>query len=265
MSSNVDKKNILLIECISEFLGTGLIVFLNSSYIASLQLINKFNNCSWKFSFILGLSTCTSIYFSSLISKSHLNPIVTFSFFLLSNFKKSKMLPYIISQISGSFVFSFIVYILYYNSLVKFNKHNDILKNGPDNLNIASIFSFFPNKDINIEKIFIIEVIITFIFILVIFILNDKKFFCTYNSLISPILIGTLIFIFNIVISPFSSFTLNPAHDLGSQLFIYLLGLKDIAFLNELRSITNFCILIFGMIIGSIISVYFYKFIRFKN
>ncbi|XBC41039.1 MAG: aquaporin [Buchnera aphidicola (Nurudea yanoniella)] len=262
--SNVNQKIILLVECISEFLGTGLIVFFNSSYIALMQLIYKSENSLWEFSCILGISTCTAIYLSSFISsKVHLNPIITLSFFLLFNFKKNKIIPYIISQTLGSFFSSVIVYESYYDILIKFEKQNKILRGSIDSLSLASIFSFFPNKNIDIKNIFVIETIITFIFVLIIIFLKSQQKFFISNNILSPILIGTLIFILNIIISPLTAFTLNPAQDIGSRLFIYFSGWGNMAFTGGV-GITSFIIPILGTIFGTIMSVCFYKFIKFK-
>lgn len=117
-----DKKKIVLwIQCIFEFLGTGLITLLSCSYIASLKLTNKFDH-SWKISFVLGLSTCIAIYVSIFISGAHLNPIITLLFFLFFNFNPKKVIPYIISQIFGSFFSSMLVYKWYYHLLINFEQ-----------------------------------------------------------------------------------------------------------------------------------------------
>ncbi|XBC42070.1 MAG: MIP/aquaporin family protein [Buchnera aphidicola (Meitanaphis elongallis)] len=250
----------LLIQCISEFFGTGLIIFFNSSYIASLRLTHGFNN-SWKISVILGLSTCIAIYLSLFISGAHLNPIITLSFFLFFNFNKKKIIPYILSQILGSFCFSAIVYKLYYDLLIKFEAQNKILRGSLDSLNLASIFSCFPNKNISMLQIFIIETIITFIFILIIIFLNDHENFFVFKITFSPILVGILVFLINFIVSPFTNFILNPAHDIGSRTFIYLSGWGKIVFTNG-SNITHFFIPILGTMLGSVMSVYFYKYIK---
>ncbi|XBC37955.1 MAG: aquaporin [Buchnera aphidicola (Floraphis choui)] len=261
--SNVKKRIILLFQCISELLGTGLIAFFSSSYTAYSKLIYNFDNVLG-FSFILGLSTCIAIYISLSMSEAHLNPIVTLSFFLLSKFNHKKVIPYIISQIFGSFFSSVITYKLYYDLLTNFEKHNRILRGSLESLNLASIFSFFPNKNLDVLEIFLLEIFVTFIFIFIIIILNDnEKLFSFKIATYSPILIGILIFLINIIISPLTNFTLNPAHDIGSHIFIYLSGWEKIAFTRG-ESVIYFVIPILGTILGSIMSVYFYKYIKIK-
>ncbi|QCI23310.1 MIP/aquaporin family protein [Buchnera aphidicola] len=257
------KKNTLLLsQCISEFLGTGLMIFFNSSCSASLKLTNEYNSL-WKVSIILGLSTCIAIYISLLISGSevHLNPVITVAFFLLFNFNKKKVIPYITSQILGSFFFSVITYKLYYNSIIIFEEKNKIFRGHCNSINSDSILSFFSNKDFGIIKIFIIEILITFVFVFIIIILNDNENYFNFKVTISPILIGILVCIINIIVFPLTNFTLNPAHDFGSRIFIYLSGWNKIVLTNGIN-IAYFIIPILGTAIGSVTSVYFYKYIK---
>ncbi|XBC40021.1 MAG: aquaporin [Buchnera aphidicola (Nurudea ibofushi)] len=257
---NLRKKYMLLVECISEFLGTGLITFINTSYTASFQLTDEFVD-SWKISIILGVSTCIAIYISLIVSEAHLNPIVTLSFFLFFNFNYKKVVPYITFQILGVFFSSVTVYELYYNLLKNFESQNRILRGSLESLRSASIFSFFPNKDISVIQIFSIEFIISFIFMSIIIFLNNNKSLFFFKITFSPILIGVIVCIINIIVSPLTSFTLNPANDIGSRIFAYLFGWGKIAFTGGLN-IYYFIAPILGTMFGSVTSVYFYKYIK---
>ncbi|XBC44139.1 MAG: MIP/aquaporin family protein [Buchnera aphidicola (Schlechtendalia peitan)] len=258
---NLRKKYILLTQCISEFLGTGLIIFISSTCAASSKLTNSLTS-SWEISCILGIGTCIAIYASLFISGAHLNPIVTLVFFLLFNFNQKKVIPYIIFQILGSFLASSIVYKLYYNVLIQFECQQKILRGSIESVSSASIFSFFPNKNVSIVKIFILEFIATFIFMSIIISIRKNENFFYFKNILTPIFIGMLVCIINIIISPWTSFTLNPAHDIGSRIFICLLGWGKIAFTGGI-SMSYFIIPILGTILGSIASVYFYK--LYKN
>nr|WP_275226094.1 aquaporin [Buchnera aphidicola] len=103
------RKNIFQ-QCIFEFLGTGLIIFFGTGFLTASKLTN-FYLSQYEMSFIWGCAVSFSIYLSIAISGAHLNPAITICFWLFYKFNKQKVLPYIISQISGTFFFN--VNILY--------------------------------------------------------------------------------------------------------------------------------------------------------
>lgn len=97
------QKNIFQ-QCVFEFLGTGLIIFFGIGCLATSKLTN-FHFNQYEMSMIWGFSVSLSIYLSISISGAHLNPAITIFFWLFYKFNKKKVVPYIISQISGSFFF----------------------------------------------------------------------------------------------------------------------------------------------------------------
>ncbi|AYN24760.1 MIP/aquaporin family protein [Buchnera aphidicola] len=226
---NLCSKKKTLKQCCVEFLGTGLIVFLGISFSATSKLTNfHFNN--YEISFIWGLGVFISVYFSFSTSGAHLNPAVTIFLWLSSQFNKKKVIPYIISQITGTFFFTILIYLIYHNLLNSFELKYNIVRGTKKSLELASIFCVFPKENYNFIHDFILEVSIGIFFIIILMKINEKKnLFSSYNF-INPFLIGVLVTTINLFLGAHNNVTLNPARDLGPRIFLSLIGWGKLAF-----------------------------------
>lgn len=237
---NICSKKNTLKQCFFEFLGTGLITFLGIGSIAISKLTNlNFNY--YEISFILGLVVSISIYFTFAISGAHLNPAITIFFCLFFKFNKKKAILYIISQIAGSFFFTIFVYLIYHNLLNSFEHKHNIIRGTQESFKLASIFCIFPKKDHNFFYDFILEIFIGTIFFIILMKINEiNNLFSSYHA-IRSILIGILVIVINLFLGSNNNITLNPAQDLGSRVFISLIGWNKSAFIYN----NNFLFLYF--------------------
>ncbi|QCI24377.1 aquaporin family protein [Buchnera aphidicola (Muscaphis stroyani)] len=245
---NIYKKEDIITQCISEFLGTGFIVFFGISCLASMKLTNS-NFNAYEISMIWGLGVSISIYFSSFLSQAHLNPAITIFFWLSSRFHKKKVLPYIISQIFGTFIFTILIYFIYYKSFILFEIQNNIVRGAQNSFDIASIFCIYPKKNNSFIHDFILEIFITSIFMIILMGLNDKNNHLLSSSSIIPLLTGILVAIINVSIGPFNNITLNPARDLGPRIFLSVIGWKVSAFTGS-SNFPYFLIPVMGSFLG---------------
>ncbi|QCI18847.1 MIP/aquaporin family protein [Buchnera aphidicola] len=224
-----NKKNILQ-QCIVEFLGTGLIIFFGFGSLATSKLTDFYFN-KYEISIIWGCSVSFAIYLSDSISGAHLNPAITIFLSFFDKFNKKKVLPYIISQISGTFFFTTLIYYIYYNKLISFEHKYNIIRGTKESLQLASIFCVYPEKNYIFIYDFIIEIIISIIFIIILMLINDKKKMFVMQKKINPCLIGVLVAIINFLsVKSLHNITLNPAHDLVPRIFLSIMGWGEIAF-----------------------------------
>jgi len=219
----------ILKQCFVEFIGTGLIIFFGVNSFAISKLTN-FHLNYYQISFIWGLGVSIAMYFSFSISGAHLNPAITIFLWLSSQFNKKKVIPYIISQISGTFFFSIIIYFIYYDSLNLLEHKYNIIRGTKESLKLASIFCFFPNDNFNFISDFILEIFFCTIFIIILMKINEKNIFFPSYNFVNPIFIGILIMIINLLSSSYNNITLNPARDLGPRIFLSLIGWGKLAF-----------------------------------
>ncbi|QCI22168.1 MIP/aquaporin family protein [Buchnera aphidicola] len=246
---NCYKKKTIIKQCIVEFFGTGLIIFFGTGCLAASKLTN-INFDQFEISCIWGLGVSISIYFSSAISGAHLNPAITIFFWLSSRFNKKKVIPYIISQILGAFFFTMLIYCLYYNLLISFEKKNNIIRGTQASINLASIFCTYPNYNNSFIQNFITEIFTTALFMIILLQFNQKKnnYFFKCNS-ITPMLIGILVFMINITMSPLNNISLNPARDLGPKIFLSITGWGVFSFTGG-NNCLHFLIPTVGPILG---------------
>ena len=85
---------------ISEFIGTFILVFAGCGAIVVESLTGALGHVGIALTF--GFVVTALIYTFGHISGAHFNPVVTISFALMKEFDRSKVLPYIISQLSGA-------------------------------------------------------------------------------------------------------------------------------------------------------------------
>lgn len=256
---NIYRKKNIIKECFFEFFGTGLVIFFGIGCSAASKLTHVGFN-QFEISCIWGLGVSISMYFSSSISGAHLNPAITIFLWLSSKFNQRKVLPYILSQLLGSFFFTMVIYYLYNHLLISFENKNNIIRGTQESLNLASIFCVYPNYENSFIRDFMIETFSTALFMIIILEFNNKKNnYFLYNKSIIPILIGILVCMMNLVINPLNNISLNPARDLGPKIFLSLTGWGFLSFTGGNHNILYCLIPSIGPILGANLGGWIHK------
>jgi len=243
-------------QCIAEFLGTGLIIFFGAGCVAALKLAGATFGL-WEICIIWGLGVSMAIYLTAAISGAHLNPAVTIALCLFANFDGRKVIPYIIAQVAGAFCAAALVYGLYYNLFFDYEQAHNMVRGSVESLDLASIFSTYPNPHISVGQAFLVEMVITAILMAVILALTDDGNGIPRGPL-APFLIGLLIAVIGGSMGPLTGFALNPARDFGPKLFTFLAGWGKVAFTGG-RDIPYFLVPIFGPLVGACLGAFGYK------
>lgn len=243
-------------QCIAEFLGTGLLIFFGCGCVASLKLASA-NLGLWEISIIWGLGVAMAVYLTAAISGAHLNPAVTIALWLFACFDKRKVIPYIFAQVAGAFCSAALVYALYYNLFYDIEQTRHIVRGSIESLDLAGIFSTYPNPHISVFQAFCVEMIITAILMCLILGLTDDGNGIPRGPL-APLLIGLLIAIIGASMGPLTGFAMNPARDFGPKLFTLLAGWGVIA-ITGARDIPYFLVPIFGPIVGACLGAIGYR------
>jgi len=186
----------------AEFFGTLVLVFIGcgsaviaGSYIGFLGI-----------AFAFGLAILAMVYVIGPISGCHINPAVTIAFYTRNQIKAWDALWYIIMQCFGA-IFGAAVLLLIASGLPGY----DVLVNGlgQNGYGIASPAGY--SKDVAI----IAEVVLTFIFVLVIFGSTSK----VMPEGFAGISIGFTLTFIHIVGIPITGTSVNPARSIGPALF----------------------------------------------
>lgn len=243
-------------QCIAEFLGTGLLIFFGAGCVAALKVAGAAFG-QWEISIIWGLGVAMAIYLTAAISGAHLNPAVTVALWLFACFDKRKVVPYILAQIAGAFCAAALVYGLYCNLIVDFEQSHNMVRGSVESLDLAGIFSTYPNPHISVTQAFLVETVITAILMCLILALTDDGNGIPRGPL-APLLIGILIAVIGASMGPLTGFALNPARDFGPKLFTYIAGWGKVAFTGA-RDIPYFLVPIFGPLLGACLGAFGYR------
>ncbi|SDF76322.1 aquaporin [Pseudomonas seleniipraecipitans] len=243
-------------QCMAEFLGTALLIFFGTGCVAALKVAGASFGL-WEISIIWGVGVSMAIYLTAGVSGAHLNPAVSIALWLFADFEKRKLPFYILAQIAGAFCGALLVYTLYSGLFSEFEQAHQMVRGSQASLELAAVFSTFPNPVLSTGQAFMVEVVITAILMGVIMALTDDN-----NGLprgpMAPLLIGLLIAVIGSAMGPLTGFAMNPARDFGPKLMTFFTGWGDIA-LTGGRDIPYFLVPIFAPILGACLGAAIYR------
>lgn len=189
---------------IAELTGTFSLVFCGTGAIVIDQQTNgQVGHIGIAITF--GLIVTAMIYTFGGKSGAHINPAVTIAFSLANLFPKKEILPYILSQISGAFIASALLKLLF-----------------PANLNLGATIPAGPDL-----QSFVLEIILTFILMLVILFTSQGS---KETGTMAGLAIGSVVLLEAMFAGPICGASMNPARSLSpailsgnlSTLWIYL-------------------------------------------
>jgi glycerol uptake facilitator protein len=243
-------------QCLAEFLGTALLIFFGTGCVAALKVAGASFGL-WEISIIWGIGVSMAIYLTAGVSGAHLNPAVSIALCIFGDFEKRKLPFYILAQVAGAFCAAALVYLLYISLFFEFEHVHHMVRGTQASLELASIFSTYPNPAISTGQAFLVEVVITAILMCVIMSLTDDN-----NGLprgpMAPLLIGLLIAVIGSAMGPLTGFAMNPARDFGPKLMTFFAGWGPMAFTGG-REIPYFLIPIFAPILGACLGAASYR------
>jgi len=243
-------------QCIAEFLGTGLLIFFGTGCVAALKVAGASFGL-WEISIIWGMGVSMAIYLTAGVSGAHLSPAVSIALCIFGDFEKRKLPFYILAQVAGAFCAAALVYTLYSNLFFDYEQTHHMLRGSQASLELASVFSTYPNPAISTGQAFLVELTITAILMGVIMALTDDN-----NGLprgpLAPLLIGLLIAVIGSSMGPLTGFAMNPARDFGPKLMTYFAGWGEMAFTGG-RDIPYFIVPIVAPILGACLGAALYR------
>ena len=243
-------------QCLAEFLGTALLIFFGTGCVAAMKVAGAGFGL-WEISIVWGIGVSMGIYLTAGISGAHLNPAVSIALWLFAGFERRKVPFYILAQVLGAFCSAALVYTLYSNLFFDFEQSHGMVRGSVESLELASIFSTYPNAALGIGQAFLVEVVITAILMGVIMALTDDN-----NGLrrgpMAPLLIGLLIAVIGSAMGPLTGFAMNPARDFGPKLMTFLAGWGEVS-LTGGRDTPYFLIPIVAPILGACLGAAAYR------
>ncbi|WP_416674026.1 aquaporin Z [Egbenema bharatensis] len=218
-------------RCIAEFIGTFWLVFggCGSAVLAAqFPYGGEFPDTSNIFglgflgvSLAFGLTVMTMAYAIGHISGCHLNPAVSFGLWAGKKFPGSELLPYILAQVIGAIVAALVIYIIASgNGPVDFSGSNPLATNG---------FGDHSPGGYGVFSAFLIEILLTFIFLFVILGATDGRAPVGF----APAAIGMCLTLIHLISIPVTNTSVNPARSTGPALIVGIFG-NNLALFGQL-------------------------------
>lgn len=195
----------------AELIGTFTLVFIGcgSAVIAGTQI--GFLGISIAF----GLSVLAMVYAIGPISGCHINPAITISMLVAGKISVKDTIGYVVSQCIGATIAASILYFIASGQSSYSLAINGLGQNG-----------FDTHSPMNYSMVagFAAEVVLTFIFLLVIFGATSQK----ANSKFAGLAIGLALVMIHLVGIPITGTSVNPARSLGPALVVGGVALSQV-------------------------------------
>jgi glycerol uptake facilitator protein len=128
-----------------EFFGTFLVVFFGCGSVCA-AVTTGAQVGVFQVAIVWGLGIATAIYLTGALSGAHLNPAVTLSMAVWAGFPRSRVLPYLATQLCGAFVAAAVLCCVFDDALREFERTNGIVRGHAGSEASAMVFGeFFPN------------------------------------------------------------------------------------------------------------------------
>ena len=109
------------------------------------------------------------------VSGAHLNPAVTLALAVWKGFDKQKVIPFIVSQVTGAFCAAALVYFLYSNFFTQWEVTHHVVRGSVESLSTAGIFSTYPQALLTNTQAMVVELVITAVLMMSILALTDDN------------------------------------------------------------------------------------------
>lgn len=190
---------------LAELFGTFWLVF-GGCGAAVLATGEAHNTIGWVgVSLAFGLTVLTMAYAIGHISGCHLNPAVSAGLVACGRFKASELVPYVIAQLVGAAAGAGVLYFIA-------NGKPDFVLGGFATNGFAEAS---PLK-YSMESCFVAEVVLTFMFLLIILGATDKR----APSGFAPLAIGLGLTLIHLIGIPVTNLSVNPARSTGPAMFV---------------------------------------------
>lgn len=209
-------------RCLAEFIGTAWLVFggcgsavLAAAFTAKATTIS--NDVFFPLgiglvgvSLAFGLTVVTMAYAVGHISGGHFNPAVTFGLWAGKRIPGSDLLPYIIAQVLGGILGAGLLY------LIASGKPGFTIDPNAAGAFATNGFGAFSPGEFSLVACFIIELVLTFVFLLVILGATDERAPAGFAGLA----IGLALTLIHLISIPVTNTSVNPARSLAPAIFV---------------------------------------------
>lgn len=220
---------------VAEFFGTMMLVVFGCGSAVAINtllvtdVVQPLGMSTLLIAFAFGLVVMAMAYTIGSVSGCHINPAISLGFYATGKMKIDEFIKYVVSQVLGGIVGAAILVII-------FNSNSSLGANGFGELSALGTVWY---------RAFLVEIILTAVFVLVVLCVSAKKEHSSINGLI----IGLSLTLVHILGIPFTGTSVNPARSFGAALFTGGIALEQV------------WLFVLAPLCGAVIAALFYRFI----
>ena len=240
VSAGVEAPLPLLPALVAEYVGTLILVFFGVGAVNA-AVATGAQAGLWQVAVVWAVGVSLGIYAAASLSGAHLNPAITVAAAIYEGFSWLRVVPYALAQTAGAATASLVLYGMFSEAIVEFERKRGLLRGGPGSELSAMVFGeYFPNPSIfgtaedawrvvGPTSAFIAEMVGTAMLAFLICTLTRDRNAARPSAGTTPLFIGLSVAAIISVIAPLTQAGLNPARDFGPRFVSYFLGWGEIA------------------------------------
>ena len=224
-----------------EFIGTFVLVFFGVG-VVNAAVVTGAHVGLWQVAVVWAVGVSLGIYTSAALSGAHINPAMTAVAVVYDGFPVIRGMAYVVAQVAGAMVASLVLYGMFSEAIVEFERRHGLLRGGPGSELSAMVFGeYFPNpaifgtaeeawRVVGLNAAFIAEMTGTAMLAFLVAAITHPRNFARPPVAAQALLIGLGVAAIISVVAPLTQAGLNPARDFGPRVVAWLMGWGDIAF-----------------------------------
>ena len=195
----------------------------------------------WQVAVVWAIGVSLAIYATAAYSGAHINPAITLVAFVYDRMPLARVLVYWVSQLIGAMLAALVLYAMFADAIVEFERQQGLLRGGPGSELSAMMFGeYFPNpavygtdeaawRVVSLERAFVAEMVGTAMLAFMVSALTSERNMARPPAGMTAVMIGLTVAAIISVVAPLTQAALNPARDLGPRVVSYFLGWGEIA------------------------------------
>ncbi|MCH8808435.1 MAG: MIP family channel protein [Proteobacteria bacterium] len=223
-----------------EFMGTFILVFFGVGAVNA-AVATGAQAGLWQVAVVWAFGVSLGIYTAASLSGAHINPAITAMAAVYDRFPPARVVPYWVAQTAGAACASLVLYAMFADTIVEFERQHGLLRGGPGSELSAMMFGeYFPNpaifgtaeeawRVISERSAFIAEMIGTAMLAFLVSAVTHPSNAARPPPAAQAVVIGVGVAAIISVLAPLTQAALNPARDFGPRLVSYFLGWDEIA------------------------------------
>lgn len=195
----------------------------------------------WQVAVVWAIGVSLAIYATAALSGAHINPAITVVAVVYDRMSIPLAAVYIVAQMVGAMLAALVLYAMFTDTILEFERANGLLRGGPGSELSAMMFGeYFPNpavygtdetawRVVSEKRAFIAEMIGTAMLAFMVGALTSDKNMARPPAAFVAVMIGLTVAAIISLVAPLTQAALNPARDLGPRIIAFFLGWDEIA------------------------------------